>query len=228
MIGVGLTLPASCFAVRYFGQSLEQSRAPGLEGDLPVSPSFRESNRRLMAAGSRPDIVFIGDSITEGWLSARPSFWTPGRINRGIKGQTTSQLLLRLIPDVIDLRPRAVHIMAGTNDIAANMEGSADTIFDNLRAMLAIGQQSRVRILLGSIPPARAIPWRDGLNPSERIRTVNQGLRTLAEQAGATWVDYHSALTDRTGGMRRGLSFDEVHPTGAAYDIMAEVVEPLL
>lgn len=190
---------------------------------------YRADNERIIAARRKTDIVFLGDSITEGWVAKRPGFFRPGRVGRGISGQTTPQMLVRMMPDVIDLKPRAVHIMAGTNDIAGNTGPmTAEMTRDNTRAMAAIARQHRVKVLLASIPPAASFPWRQGLETVRPIAELNLWLRGYAKEIGATYVDYHSAMADASGGMRPEFAYDGVHPTEAGYDVMAKVVEPVL
>lgn len=200
-----------------------------LREDWPWLGRYAADNAALQAAGTRVDIVFMGDSITEGWREKRPGFFRAGRVCRGIGGQTTPQMLLRMMADVVALRPRAVHIMAGTNDIAGNtgpMTGRQSQ--DNLAAMTELADAHGIRVLLASVPPAAAFPWRPGLETVGPIRALNAWARRYAAQAGATWVDYTPALATPSGAMRPGLADDGVHPTAAGYDAMAAVLEPVL
>jgi lysophospholipase L1-like esterase len=171
----------------------------------------------------------MGDSITEGWRDKRPSFFKPGRVGRGISGQTTPELLVRMTPDVIDLKPRAVHIMAGTNDIAGNTGPiTPERTRDNIRAMTDIARRHGLRILLASIPPAAEFPWREGLETRRPIAQLNAWLKSYAREIGATYIDYHTVLADPSGAMRTGLAYDGVHPTEAGYDAMIGLIEPIL
>ncbi|HEX8668374.1 MAG TPA: GDSL-type esterase/lipase family protein [Allosphingosinicella sp.] len=190
---------------------------------------YRADNERLIASKAPVDIVFLGDSITEGWRDKRPGFFTPGRIGRGISGQTTSQMVLRMMADVVDLKPRAVHIMAGTNDIAGNTGPMTQEMSrDNFRMMSAVARQNGIKVLFASIPPAAGFPWRPGLETRRPIAEMNAWLRGFARQTGATYVDYFAAMADASGGMKPGLAYDGVHPTEAGYDVMARVAEPIL
>jgi lysophospholipase L1-like esterase len=207
----------------------EELNKRGLLSDPAGLGRYRADNERLRASGARVDIVFMGDSITEGWQAKRPAFFRKGRVCRGISGQTTPQMLLRFMADVVDLKPRAVHIMAGTNDIAGNTGPmTAGMTEDNFRAMAAIARHYRIRLLLASIPPAAGFPWRPGLETRRPIAALNAWIRNFARDSGATWVDYGAALDDGTGAMRPGMAVDGVHPTEAGYDAMASVVEPIL
>jgi lysophospholipase L1-like esterase len=201
----------------------------GLLTDPAGLGRYRADNERLRASRARVDIVFMGDSITEGWEAKRPAFFREGRVCRGVSGQTTPQMLLRFMADVVALRPRAVHIMAGTNDVAGNTGPmTAEMTEDNFRAMSAIARQNRIEVLLASIPPAAHFPWRPDVEPVPRIAALNAWLRRYAGATGATYVDYHTALADASGAMKPGLASDGVHPTGAGYDVMARVAEPVL
>lgn len=190
---------------------------------------YRDENAAVRASGQRVGIVFMGDSITQGWREKRPGFFTPGRIGRGISGQTTPQMLVRFQPDVIDLKPRIVHIMAGTNDIAGNTGSmTEEATRDNFRAMTMLAKANGIRVILASIPPADKFPWRPGLEVKTPIASLNRWLKGYAAEVGATWVDYHPALADASGAMKPGMAYDGVHPTEAGYDAMAGVLAPVL
>lgn len=190
---------------------------------------YAVENRTLLAAGRTARIVFMGDSITQGWIDKRPSFFIEGRVNRGIGGQTTPQMVLRMMADVLAHRPQVVHIMAGTNDIAGNTGPMTEAMSqDNIAAMATLARAQGVAVLLASIPPAADFPWRPGLDTSGPIARLNSWIRSYAAQSGATWIDYHPALADAAGAMKAGLAYDGVHPTEAGYDAMAMVLEPRL
>jgi lysophospholipase L1-like esterase len=207
-------------------ESPEEQR---LRADWPYLARYRDQNRELKASGGRVDVVFLGDSITEGWLQKAPAFFSAGRICRGISGQTTPQLLLRFRQDVIDLQPRAVHIMAGTNDIAGNTGPSTlKMIQDNFMGMSEIAIANGVHLVLASIPPASDFPWRPGLATVAPIGAMNAWLKDHATRTHATFADYSTVLSDGSGAMREGLSFDHVHPTEAGYAAMGPVAEVAL
>jgi lysophospholipase L1-like esterase len=197
--------------------------------DYGMTGYYAEDNSKLVASREPVDIVFLGDSITEGWHDKRPGFFTTGRIDRGIGGQTTPQMVLRMFSDVVALKPKAVHIMAGTNDIAGNTGPmTAQMTDDNFRAMSDIARREGIKVLLASIPPAAAFPWQPKVQTRPRIAELNNWLERFAYQTGATWVDYRTVLDDGTGAMKPGLASDGVHPTKAGYDAMATVIEPIL
>lgn len=207
----------------------QQLAERGLLEDPAGLDRYAAENRRLRESRARVDIVFLGDSITEGWKAKRPGFFGEGRVCRGIGGQTTPQMLLRMMADVVDLKPRAVHVMAGTNDVAGNTGPMTPEMTENnFRAMSAIARQSDIKVLLASIPPAASFPWRPGLETRRPIAVLNAWLKRFARDTGATWVDYWPVLADATGAMKPGLALDGVHPTQTGYDAMAAVIEPIL
>ncbi len=224
-----LALPFAACAQPQPQESWEEKHQRQLKEDWPWLGRYAAENAALRASGAKTDIVFMGDSITEGWKSKRPAFFKPGRVCRGISGQTTPQMVLRMIADVVDLEPRLVHIMAGTNDIAGNT-GKITTrqSLDNLRMMTEIAKANGIRVLLACVPPASGFPWRPGLETVAPIREINAGVRAYARRAGVTFVDYTPALADASGAMKPGMAYDGVHPGEAGYDVMAGVLEPIL
>lgn len=197
--------------------------------DFGMTGYYADDNAKLLASHAAVDIVFLGDSITEGWMDKRPAFFTRGRVDRGIAGQTSSQMVLRMMSDVVALRPKAVHIMAGTNDIAGNTGPmTASMTQDNLAAMIDIARSHDIRVLLATIPPAAGFPWRPGIETRKPISAMNQWIRQFAHESRSILVDYWPVLDDGHGAMKPGLASDGVHPTQAGYDAMATVIEPIL
>ena len=199
-----------------------------LHTDWAYLGRYRDANAALPApVAGQPRIVLIGDSITQGWFDQVPTFFTPGRIGRGIGGQTTPQMLVRFPADVIALKPAVVQIMAGTNDIAFNTGPmTPDESKANIRAMTELAQANGIRVILASIPPADRYPWRPGLDTGSKIVAMNSWLKSYAAATGSTYADYWSALVaPGTTGMRDGLSSDHVHPTPAGYAVMAPIAE---
>jgi lysophospholipase L1-like esterase len=197
--------------------------------DFGMVAYYADDNAALLASRTPVDVVFMGDSITEGWFDKRPSFFTRGRIDRGIGGQTTSQMVLRTMSDVVALRPKAVHIMGGTNDIAGNTGPmTAEMSENNIRAMTDIAQRQGIKVLIASVPPAGQFPWAPKVETRNAIAELNRRLKRVAQVTGATWVDYHPVLDDGSGAMKPGLAEDGVHPTEAGYDAMATVIDPVL
>lgn len=172
-------------------------------------------------------VVFLGDSITDRWGRKVGTFF-PGKgyINRGISGQTTPQMLLRFQQDVVHLHPSVLVLLAGTNDIARNTGPSSPAMIeDNFRSMAAIAKDNGIRLVIGAILPAARYRWRPGVNGVSDIREVNRWLETFCAENNFVFVDYYSAMADAAGGMKPGLSSDEVHPTEAGYAIMAPLAE---
>ena len=226
-----LAAPLALVATSALGDTLEEQCKRELlpHLDFPQLDRYRADNARLIQSGAPVDVVFMGDSITEGWKDKRPGFFTAGRIDRGISGQTTPQMVLRMMGDVVDLKPAAVHIMAGTNDIAGNTGPmTAGMTEDNFRMMSDIARAHKIKVLVASIPPAANFPWRPGLETRRPIAELNGWLKSFAVATGATWVNYHPVLDDGSGAMKPGLAYDGVHPTEAGYDAMATVIDPIL
>ncbi|MCH8686224.1 SGNH/GDSL hydrolase family protein [Pedomonas mirosovicensis] len=224
-----MAAPALVGSLRARAETHESAAERRLHEDWAYLGRYAEDNARLIAEGKPVSIVFMGDSITEGWRDKRPGFFTPGRVGRGIGGQTTPQMLVRMMPDVVALKPRAVHIMAGTNDIAGNTGPMTEEMTrNNIRAMTAVAKQHGIRVILASIPPAASFPWRPGLETVAPIRALNRWIKAFAEESGSLWLDYHPVLSDGQGGMRPGLAYDGVHPTEAGYDAMGAALAPVL
>lgn len=197
--------------------------------DFGMIGYYADDNAKLLASRAPVEVVFMGDSITEGWFDKRPGFFTAGRIDRGIGGQTTPQMVLRMMSDVVNLRPRAVHIMGGTNDIAGNTGPMTPEMSENnIRAMTDIAQRNGIKVLIASVPPAASFPWAPTIQTRPAIAELNRRLKRLAHDTGSVWVDYHPVLDDGSGAMKPGLAVDGVHPTEAGYDAMATVIDPIL
>lgn len=190
---------------------------------------YTRQNAQIVQAGPRPDVVFLGDSITELWQRAAPDRFGARSIDRGISGQTTPQILLRVYPDVVALRPRVVHIIAGSNDVFGNTGPVSDaTIVQNIRAMIDIAQANGIRVVLGAIPPSKGFASKPGIDPSARIVALNTGLRQLAGERGIVFADYHAALRDANGGMAAAYTNDDLHPNRAGYERMRAVTDRAL
>jgi acyl-CoA thioesterase I len=198
--------------------------------DWPNLCLYKADNARLTAGpAAGRQVVFMGDSITQGWGLADPAFFGPGWINRGISGQTTPQMLARFQADVAALKPRAVHIMAGTNDVAGNTgPTSVADIQNNIIAMVTIAKANRVAVVLASIPPAKVFTWAPALRPAEQIRGLNAWLKAYAGREGLTYVDYYAAMAMPDGAMKPELTFDGVHPNAAGYGVMEPLTQAAL
>jgi lysophospholipase L1-like esterase len=193
--------------------------------DWPELARYRDANARLgPPAKGESRLVFLGDSITEGWDLAA-FFKGQPYVNRGISGQTTPQILLRFRQDVIALKPEIVVILAGTNDLAENTGPiPLAAIEDNLRSMADLAGRNGVRVILASVLPASSYAWRPEIRPIEKIRALNGWMKEYAAQAGFGYLDYYSAMVDDKGGLRAELTGDGVHPNQAGYVVMASLV----
>ena len=196
--------------------------------DFPWLAKFKEDDLKLgPPAPGENRVVFMGDSITEGWHFDGPNGFT-GKpyINRGISGQTTPQMVLRFRQDVIDLKPKVVVILAGTNDIAGNTGPmTLRQIEDNLASMADLATMNHIKVVLCSVLPAFDYPWKPGLTPAPKILALNEWLKSYAAEHGYIYVDYHLAMKDQRDGLPPTLSHDGVHPLPAGYAVMRPLVE---
>jgi lysophospholipase L1-like esterase len=194
--------------------------------DFPWLAKFHDADEAV--AAPKPDedrVVFMGDSITEGW-HLEMSFPGKAYINRGISGQTTPQMLVRFRQDVINLQPKVVVILAGTNDIAGNTGPETTTqIEDNLASMAELAQANGIKVVLCSITPAYDYPWQPGTLPAPKIDMVNDWLKDYAAKKGFVYVDFHKAMKDSRDGLPPALSKDGVHPLPAGYAVMAPLAQ---
>lgn len=197
--------------------------------DWPDLCRYADANAAVTAAGAAIDGVFLGDSITELWSESTARVFGDHWLNRGIAGQTSPQILLRFAADGAALRPRFVHLMAGTNDIAGNTgPTSAQRYQDNIKAMVAIAKRQGIAVLLASIPPAASMPWRPTPGTPARIEALNRWLKALALSEGLLYVDYHAVLAAPDGAFRADFSNDGVHPNNRGYARMKSVLESAL
>lgn len=173
-------------------------------------------------------VVFMGNSITEGWSVINTDFFNNNNyVNRGISGQTTPQMLLRFRQDVIDLNPKVVVILAGTNDIAGNTGPSTiKMIFDNIKSMVELAKSNNINVILCSVLPVFDFPWRSGLQPAKKIIKLNNAIKSYAKQEHLIYVDYFSAMVDTSNnGLRKELGEDGVHPNAEGYAIMEPLIQ---
>jgi len=189
---------------------------------------FRDENAKLGSPKPGENrIVFMGNSITEGWGNLNPDFFK-GKpyVNRGISGQTTPQMLIRFRPDVINLKPAVVVILAGTNDIAGNTGPSTlEMIADNIYSMAELAKANGIKVVISSVIPAFDYPWKPGMEPAEKIFALNEMLKTYAKKNGVVYLDYFSAMADNRKGLKAELTADGVHPNEAGYKVMGPLAE---
>ncbi len=196
--------------------------------DWPNFEKFRADNESLTPkTNTEKRVVFMGNSITIGWLNSRPDFFKDQPyVNRGISGQTTPQMLVRFRADVIDIGADVVVILAGTNDVAENTGPTTlEMILDNIKSMTELAQANKVSVILCSVLPAFDYPWRPGKDPNIKIPKLNEMIKTYAEQNGVYYLDYFSALDDGNNGLIAAYTTDGVHLTPEGYSVMEPMVE---
>ena len=196
--------------------------------DWPNLARYEAENEKLgLPRKDEVRIVFMGNSITEGWLNVDSNFFK-GRdyINRGISGQTTPQMLLRFRSDVIELQPKVVVILAGTNDIAGNTGPmTLKMIEGNIMSMCELARANNIGVVLCSVLPAYDYGWRKGIHPAEKIFALNKWIKNYADENDFVYVDYYSSMVDERKGLKAEFTEDEVHPNLAGYKIMEPLVE---
>lgn len=189
---------------------------------------FRQENANLpIPAKNEKRVVFMGNSITEGWSNLYPAFFKDKPyINRGISGQTTPQMLIRFRPDVINLKPAVVVILAGVNDIAGNTGPSTlEMIADNIYSMAELAKANGIKVVLSSVLPAYDFPWNPGMEPAPKIAALNKMIKAYALQHGCVYLDYYTAMVDERLGLKAELTYDGVHPNEAGYKVMSPLAE---
>ena len=175
----------------------------------------------------RPKAVFMGDSITQCWYDADPSFFNDNNFAcRGISGQTTSHMLVRMRKDVVDLHPKYVVILAGTNDIAKNNGFiEVDDIYGNIVSMCEIAKANKVKPVICSVLPVKQYKWRPEVTDcAERIIRLNAMLEDYAKASRCIYVDYHSVMKDDENGLPQKWSYDGVHLNGDGYDVIEKII----
>jgi lysophospholipase L1-like esterase len=238
LIGVSAVLTASAHAQTptatptYDELKARLDRAEGRLKDWPGLARYAESNARTPAPSAGEDrVVFMGDSITDSW---KLDEYFPGRpyINRGISGQTTPQMLVRMKPDVLAFSPKVIVLLAGTNDIAGNTGPETDEdIQRNIAAIAELATANGARMVLASVLPVSGYHVTPGAppqtvrRPPARINTLNTWLKTYAAAHKHVYLDYFSATADEKGMLRAELSEDDLHPNGQGYAIMAPLAE---
>jgi lysophospholipase L1-like esterase len=216
-------LARACLILLAAAPALAQASA-----DWPQLNRYRAANETLSAPRAGQDrVVLFGDSITEEWARLVPTMFAGTRyVGRGISGQTTPQMLVRFRQDVIALKPKAVVILAGTNDIAGNTGPSTlAMIEDNLASMVELAKANGISVILASVLPVADYPWKRGLDPAGKIVQLNYWMKNYALSNGHVFLDYHTAMAGQFQGMKDGLSRDGVHPNLDGYKVMTPLLE---
>ncbi len=213
-------------AVQTVKQSKDAKKKPAKkQREWAKFDRYESANARIKKA---PAAVFMGDSITANWYSFRPEFFAENNYaGRGISGQTSSEMLVRFRNDVINLKPKYVAIMAGTNDVAENNgKIKLENVLSNIISMAELGRLHGIKVVLCSVLPASKIPWRKSITePAQKIAKLNSLIKDYAEKNGFAYVDYYSALVDENGGLPEKYSKDGVHPNKETYPIMEALIK---
>lgn len=189
---------------------------------------YKDANEKLASMSStKPRVVFMGNSITDAWIDIDAAFFAgKNYIDRGISGQTTPQMLIRFRPDVIDLKPDVVVILAGINDIAGNTGPMTfEETFGNIVSMAQLAKAGNIKVVISSVLPAFDFPWRPGMKPAEKVVKLNTMLKEYASKNSMVYLDYFNAMKDERDGLPAHLSQDGVHPNLAGYKIMEPLAE---
>ena len=179
-------------------------------------------------------VVFLGNSITEGWVNTHPEFFKEnGYIGRGIGGQTSYQFLLRFREDVIKLSPYLVIINAGTNDVAENTGPYVEEYtFGNIVSMVELAKANKIKVILTSVLPAAGFRWQPSIKDApEKIKSLNARIEAYAKKHKIPYVDYYSAMLAPDGKSLHSdyeIPGDGVHPCGNGYDVMESLIQPAI
>lgn len=188
---------------------------------------YQADNERIIANKAFPEVVFMGNSITENWAYFHPEFFSSHNyLGRGIGGQTSAHMLVRFQSDVIDLHPKVVVVMAGTNDVAHNdFWVEPKQVVNNVISMCTLAKANGIIPIISSITPCTSFVWRPEIeNAAQTIVSINKDLKAYAEANNIVYVDYHSALADENMGFPTSLSEDGCHPDPDTYFLMEEMV----
>lgn len=194
--------------------------------DWPGLSAYRDENKKIIDSPHVVNAVYIGDSITDRWISASPEFFSGNHfVDRGIGGQTSPQILLRFRQDVIDLHPKIAVLLCGTNDLAGNTgPSSLKMICDNIQSMAELAKANNIKMILCSVLPADHFPWKPELKPAADIVRLNSWIKDYAKKSHLPYVDYYSAMVNEQGGLKNEYSPDGVHPNKDGYTVMEGLV----
>jgi lysophospholipase L1-like esterase len=194
--------------------------------DWPNIKRYEDQNASVkQTAPGKNRVVYMGDSITDFWIANDSTFFASNNYyDRGISGQTTGQMLVRFREDVINLKPAVVVILAGINDIAENNGPSKlEDVAGNIFSMAELAKANHIKVVISSVLPAAAFPWRPSINPVEKVKALNEMLYNYAKANNIVYLDYFTKMADEKRGLPANYSKDGVHPTLAGYKVM----EPL-
>lgn len=196
-----------------------------MKNDWANLKKYDSENKELSTTPTSKRIVFMGDSITEFWKVNDSSFFDKSKINRGISGQTSPQMLLRFPQDVISLKPEVVIILAGINDIAENIGPiSNEGILENIIAMSELAKANNIKVILCSVLPANRFNWNPKISPANRVIELNKMIQSFADKNKIIYVDYFSQMVDDENGLQKQYGEDGVHPNKEGYLVMKTIV----
>ena len=198
--------------------------------DWPNLARYRDANEKIKQDKTKTAAIFMGDSITDGWINSSSDFFSQNNyLDRGISGQTSPQMLVRFRADVLDLKPKAVVILCGINDIAGNTGPSTlKMIEDNIMSMAQLAKASNIKVVICSVTPSNKFGWKPELKPADDIITLNKWIAEYAKENRFTFANYYPALVNDAKGMKTEYSKDGVHPTKEGYTVMESVIQPIL
>ena len=195
-----------------------------MDTDWAYLEKFRVENSLLKIQLEENRIVFIGDSIIAGWNNEALFTENQHFINRGINGQTTSQILHRFQSDVIDLKPKFAVILVGTNDIAENLGPiTMEQIQNNFTLMIEIAKVNAIKVIICSILPAYRYYWNPKIKPVEKIIILNVFLISLSNNINVFYLDFYTSL-EKENAMNKIFSEDGVHPNSVGYNLMSDIL----
>jgi len=224
-----LLLISICFLISINAQTEKPQKKMN---ELVALDRYAEENSKLPAPiDGEKRVVFIGNSITRGWVREHRAFFTDNNyVGRGIGGQSSLQILLRFQQDVVSLKPYAVVISAGTNDVAENT-GPYNPVFtlDNIKSMSQIAEANGIKVILSSVLPVGAFRWNKEIpDASQRIDKLNIEIKAYAESKGFSYIDYNTPMRDKNGALKPNYGDDGVHPNIEGYKVMESVAKPVI
>ena len=230
---LALILPSLLLSASIYAQTDTVTKTPVVKEDFRDDWAdlhhYEAENKRLpVPAAGEKRVVFLGSSIFEFWKTRAPEYFSAHKsyLDRGISGQISPQLLIRFQQDVIALKPAAVIILAGSNDIAGTTgHVTNERIMDNIRSMVELARAHHIKPILCAYLPVYDYPWRKGLEPAQKIISLNKLITAYAAQNKLNLIDYFAPLVDERNGQKAELTIDGVHPNAAGYKIMAKVTD---
>lgn len=210
-------------------QQRESVQKEDFSDDWAALSKYQKENDSLSAPNKgEKRVVFLGSSIFEFWKQKDPQYFNNGSyLDRGISGQISPQLLIRFRQDVINLKPKAVIILAGSNDLAGNKgHVSNETVMNNIKSMAELARKNRIKVILCKYLPIYEYPWNKNLKGvADQIISLNNEIVSYAKANRFIILDYWTPLVDGRNGQKAAYTTDGVHPNLAGYKVMEKVTE---